>query len=96
MRNYDNEMEFLIRCTGLSGNFRIVRYRLERENILARLNERLEAEKIINPRRAFINRAMSGANISISNKVSSDALSVRTIFKGIGAELILIDKMSAN
>ncbi len=96
VRNYDNEMEFLIRCTGLSGNFRIVRYRLERENILARLNERLEAEKIINPRQAFINRAMSGANISISNKVSSDALSVRTIFKGIGAELILIDKMSAN
>ena len=36
---------------------------------------------------------ISEANITTGSYMSSDALSIRTIFKGIGAELILIDKI---
>ena len=93
VRNYDNEMEFLVRCTGLSGDFRIIRYRLEKDNIMARVNEAIDPAKISGPREMFINNVISEANITTGSYMSSDALSIRTIFKGIGAELILIDKI---
>ncbi len=93
VRNYENEMEFLVRCTGLSGDFRIIRYRLEKDNIMARVNEAIDPAKSSGARELFINNVISEANISTGSYMSSDALSIRTIFKGIGAELILIDKI---
>lgn len=92
-RNYDNEMEFLVRCTGLSGDFRIIRYRLEKDNIMARIDEAIDPAKVSGAREMFINNIISEANITTGSYMSSDALSIRTIFKGIGAELILIDKI---
>ena len=96
VRNYDNEMEFLIRCTGFSGNFRMLRYRLEKDNIMARINEATGHNNSLSPRESFINCVTAEANVITGSQVSSDALSVRTVFKGIGAELILIDKITAN
>jgi hypothetical protein len=40
----------------------------------------------------FINKLLSEAFITSGSYTSSDALSLRTTFKGIGAELILIDR----
>ncbi len=92
-RNYDNEMEFLIRATGLSGNFRIIRYRLEKENIMSRIKEAIDPDMKSDTREAFINELVTEANVTTGNYTSSDALSVRSTFKGIGAELVLIDKI---
>ena len=92
IKNYDDEIEFLIRCTGLSGKFRILRYRLERENLMRKVENALEPERVMNPRESFISRLSSEAAVSSGCYTSSDALSLRTTFKGIGAELILIDK----
>lgn len=91
-KNYDDEIEFLIRCTGLSGKFKIIRCRLERDIIIRRLENSLNPEKIMDPRESFISRLSSEASVSSACYASSDALSLRTTFKGIGAELILIDK----
>ena len=33
VRHYDDEIEFLIRCNGFSGLYRIYRYRMDRENL---------------------------------------------------------------
>lgn len=93
VKNYDNETEFLVRCTGLSGDFRIIRYRLERDNVMARVEEVLAPNKSESPRDAFINDIMAEGNVTVGNYISSDALSIRSIFKGIGAELVLIDKI---
>lgn len=93
VKNYDEEIEFLVRCTGLSGEFRIIRYRLERENLIAKIARDIGVQKNLPFRESFISRMTSEASVKTSNYISSDALSIRTIFKGIGAELILIDKV---
>ena len=93
VRNYEEEMEFLVRCTGLSGEFRVIRYRLEKDNLISRIAHELGPQRNLNCREDFINKLTSEASVSTSNYISSDALSVRTIFDGIGAELILIDKI---
>ena len=93
VRNYENEMEFLVRCTGLSGNFRVIRYRMEKENFLAKIAHGFNPDKRSSLRENFINKMISEPNIRTSSYISSDALSVRTIFEGVGAELILIDRI---
>ena len=93
VRNYENEMEFLVRCTGLSGNFRIIRYRLDKDSFIAKIAHAAEKDRKRTVRENLIDKLTSEGNVGISNYISSDALSVRTIFEGIGAELILIDKI---
>ncbi|MDD6190443.1 MAG: AraC family transcriptional regulator [Firmicutes bacterium] len=91
VRNYDGESEFLIRCTGFSGQFRILRCRLEKETIVSRIEDagRLAGEE--SERSRLISKFMTEPSVSSATNTSSDAMSIRTIFKGIGAELILID-----
>lgn len=92
MRHYDEEIEFLVRCTGLSGDFRILRYRMEQEHLQHKLKDALDPNRIQSVREGFINQLSSEARVTSSTHVSSDALSVRTTFKGLGVELILIDR----
>lgn len=91
VRNYDGESEFLIRCTGLSGDFRVLRCRLEKENIISRIEDAGRQTGDDSERSALVNRFMTEPSVSSAVSTSSDAMSIRTIFKGIGAELILID-----
>ena len=90
--SYDDEIEFLVRCTGLSGNFKILRYRLEKENLLTKIRAAVNPAEDRDYRETLVSRLSSEASISLGSYTSSDALSLRTTFKGIGAELILIDK----
>ena len=92
VKNYNEEIEFLVRCTGMAGEFKILRYRLERESLLSKITDALNPAKDMDKRARFINKLYSEAWVSSDNYTSSDALSVRTTFNGIGAELILIDK----
>lgn len=92
IREYDEDIEFLIRCNGLSGEFRILRYRYEKDNFILRLENELNLEKTAEPREAFINKLLAEAVVSSGSYTSSDALSLRTTFKGMGAELILLDR----
>lgn len=91
IRNYDGESEFLVRCTGLAGQFKILRYRLERDNFLQKIEDMGKAADEENARTKLLNRLAGYATVSSGFFSSSDALSIRSIFKGIGAELILID-----
>ncbi len=89
--NYDGEAEFLIRCTGMAGEFRILRYRLESDNILMQIDGKGKAGAGEHARDSLANKILTEPVISSASYTSSDALSIRSIFKGIGAELILID-----
>ena len=60
---------------------------------MSRIVREIGPQQCADPRESFINKLTSEANVSVGNYVSSDALSVRTIFEGMGAELILIDKI---
>ena len=37
IRNYDGEAEFLVRCNGLRGQFRVLRCRMDRENLISKI-----------------------------------------------------------
>ena len=91
-KNYEDEIEFLIRCNGLAGDFRILRYRLEKDNLISKITEDLNPETNRSVRERFINELSSEANVSAAGYTSSDALSIRTTFKGLGVELIFIDQ----
>ncbi|HIU25117.1 MAG TPA: helix-turn-helix domain-containing protein [Candidatus Copromorpha excrementigallinarum] len=92
VRNYDEEIEFLVRCTGLSGTFKILRYRIEKDTFTSKIENSINPLKNTDYRANFINRLASQASVSVGSYTSSDALSIRSTFKGAGAELVLLDK----
>lgn len=91
IRNYDGEAEFLVRCTGFSGQFRILRYKMDKEIILRKIEEQSKPEGEYSAREQLLKKLSVEPEVTSALYSSSDALSVRSVFKGIGAELILID-----
>ena len=90
-RHYDEESEFLIRCNGFDGEFRIVRWRLEAGNIIRRIEMSSNPQKDTDLREVLLNELSTDAKVSTETFTASDSLSIRAVFKGIGAELVLID-----
>ena len=91
IRNYDGEAEFLVRCSGLSGQFRVLRYKLDRDNFLNKIEEQSKNKQDYSPREFLLKKLSEEPTITSAVFSSSDIISVRSVFKGIGAELILID-----
>ena len=91
IRNYDGEAEFLVRCTGLSGQFRVLRYRMDRENLTGKIEAQTRQDEELSDREKLLNDLSEKPSISSATYFSSDALSLRSVFKGIGSELIFID-----
>ncbi len=93
VRHYDDEIEFLIRCNGFSGSYRIYRYRLDRENLAKQLTDSLNPEGAAGKRDMLIGRLTGAPTVTTNTYTSSDILSVRTTFQGMGVELILVDRI---
>ena len=91
IRNYDGEAEFLVRCTGLSGQFRVLRYRMDRENLTGKIETQTRQDEELTDREKLLGDLSEKPSISSATYFSSDALSLRSVFKGIGSELIFID-----
>ena len=90
-RHYDEDAEFLIRCNGFDGEFRILRWRLDSENIIRRIENSLNPQHDTDVRQELLTELSTDAVVSSETFSASDALSIRSIFKGIGVELIMID-----
>ena len=90
-RHYDEEAEFLIRCNGFDGEFRIIRWRLDAGNVMRRIETSINPRQDAGARETLISELSTDAAVSAETFAASDALSIRAIFKGIGAELVLID-----
>ncbi len=90
-RHYDEEGEFLIRCNGFDGEFQVLRWRLENDTVIRRIEQSLSPEKDSDRRDHLIRRLSAEAMVSSEVFTCSDALSIRALFRGLGAELILID-----
>ena len=90
-RHYDEEAEFLIRCNGFDGEFRVLRWRLDSEDIIRRIEQSLNPGEETDPRKALLTILETEATVTSETMTRSDALSIRTIFKGLGVELVLID-----
>ena len=91
VRNYDGEAEFLVRCTGLSGQFRVLRSRMDQEGLMSKIEAMIKPDDERSERDKLLGALSEEPSVSSATYFSSDALSLRSVFKGMGSELILID-----
>ncbi len=92
LRKYENEIEVLVRCSGISGEFRISRYTMTRDNIITAYEDALRQHGATAKRQAIINNWSSLPKIEFSEITVSDTISQRTTLQGISSELLLIDR----
>lgn len=92
IKKYDEEIEFLVRCSGLSGDFKISRYKTFRNKLISDLEAVIHPHGSFNRREEIISQWTSLPVIEFGAFASSDTLSLRSTLKGFSAELLLIDK----
>lgn len=90
-KNYSGEAEFLIRCNGMAGEFRVLRYRIDSDIIIRQIEGKGQEKEHESLRDKIINNILTEPIVSTTDQTCSDTMSIRSIFKGMGAELILID-----
>lgn len=89
---FDGNIEFLVRCGGLSGEFNISRYKLTRDNCMAAFQRLIEKGDFSLEREALVKKWASLPSVDFSTFSATDTLSLRSRLEGFGAELILVDK----
>lgn len=89
---YDEEGEFLIKCSGISGDFNVSRYRISKDNIVTAYKEGLRPPGVASKRETLINSWSTLPDVEFSEISTSDTLSIRAGMRGISAEIILIDR----
>lgn len=92
IRKYDEEIEFLVRCSGLSGDFKISRYKVFKSKLISDLEDLIRPRGTYSRREEIISQWTSLPVIEFGEFTSSDTLSLRTTLKGFSAELLLVDK----
>jgi len=92
LKAYENENEILVRCTGISGSFRVVRYKMTKQNVISACEEWTRGSGTVNKRQALINSWSTLPNIEAGKITVSDTLNLRFTLRGLSAELILIDR----
>jgi AraC-like DNA-binding protein len=91
-----DEAEFLLRWDGLSGVYKITRYKMSRDNCLHVLQNAGEKGRRHNARENLLGKLSAMASVEFDELDCADTLSLRTTMKGFSWELILIDKKTAN
>ncbi len=89
--NYTDNVELLIRCSGISGEFKISRYKLTRENIIVAYEDN-SSQMVPSKRNALLNNWRTLPFVEFGELTVSDTLSLSSNLSGLSAELILIDK----
>ena len=90
--DYNDNVEFLIRCFGISGEFKISRYTLTRENIIVAYEEPENKQIAPTKRQNLLNNWKTLPVVEFGELTVSDTLSLSVNLSGLSAELILIDK----
>ncbi len=86
--------EILIKISGVSGEYKMSRYKFSKENILMSYRVKLGNTIPISKREKLTNRWAMTPTVAFSNVTAVDTLSIQSNIVGFGAELILIDKIS--
>ncbi|MCL1983409.1 MAG: AraC family transcriptional regulator [Clostridiales bacterium] len=92
LKNFDDEAEILIKCVGISGNFKAIRYKMTKQNVLSACDDWLKVSGTLNKRQALLNSWSTLPNIEASEITVSDTLNLWFKLRGLSAELILIDR----
>lgn len=92
IRDYDESAEFLLRLSGLSGEYRILRYLMTKENGLNAYRKLNRKGKNAAPREYLKGMWLAMPEVSSETLFATESLSIRSTLKGCSAELILLDK----
>ncbi len=95
IKAFEEEQEVLIRCSGLNGEYKVSRYKMNRESAITAYEESLKTEGLASKRRSIINNWSTLPGIEFGKAAVTDTLSLRSTLKGLSAELILVDKQSS-
>ncbi len=96
VRGWDDEVETLIRCTGLNGEYRIHRYQLSRENFAGMYEEYTRNYESRKKRDVLLNKWRTMPSINTSEMLVAETLNLRTTMKGVSAEIIMVDRKRAD
>ena len=91
VRRYDQDLEFLVRCNGFEGEYQIIRWKFDRDNIEGKLEKTMDHVDGTDPRHSLLMEMVTEPEVTRSTISCADALSVRSILRGLSVELILID-----
>jgi hypothetical protein len=92
LKAYDDEAEVLIRFVGMAGDFKIIRYKMTKQNFITAHDEWANGLHIFEKRQTLINSFSSLPSVETGKLSIVDALSLRATLYGFSAELILIDR----
>ena len=90
---YETEMEFLFRFHGYNGNFRVLRYKSEKGGLIRKISDSVNIKGVLDARDRFINELSAEPSVYAGEYKSTENISLRSAFSGIGLEMILIDKI---
>jgi hypothetical protein len=93
LKNFNDRAEILVKISGISGEYKMSRYKFSKDNILMSYKVKLGNIHSISKREKLTNRWAMTPTVSFSTVVSVDALSIQSHLTGFGAELILIDHL---
>ena len=93
LKAYDKEAEILLRCKGISGRFRVTRYKMTKQNVISACEEWTRGRPgPVNKRQALLNSWSTLPNIEANEITAGDTLNLTFTLRGLSAELILIDR----
>lgn len=93
VKSYGEEMEMLIRCSGLFGDYKISRYTMAQNSIVTTYEDSLKNQSSLGKRQAIENNWKSLPKIEFSEVTVSETLNVRVSLKGMSSVLLLIDRI---
>ncbi len=92
IETYEEDNEFLLKCSIPTGEFSVSRYKVSKNNIFMAYEENGKNSKVASKRDTLINSWSNLPDVEFNTIETSESLSIRTTLKGLSAELILIDK----
>lgn len=93
VKSYVTETEFLIRFRGFKGTYRVMRYRMDKDVLIKKISDAVNMKGVLNARERFISELSAMPAVYSGSYKSSEVMSLRAAFSGIGMEIILIDKI---
>lgn len=91
LKEFNDKAELLVNITGISGEYRMSRYKFSKDNILMSYKIKLGSPHTASKREKLTNRWATTPTVGFTSVTSVDTLSIQSYLTGFSAELILID-----
>lgn len=91
LAGFSDKAEILIKISGITGEYKMSRYKFSRDNILMSYKVKLDNPHSVSKREKLTKRWAMTPTVSFTTITAVDTLSIQSHLTGFGAELILID-----